>query len=110
MEKRRASRITDNLKAEITAGGKNYSGIIMNFSGSGLYMVTATAGTVIDITPSTIIQLKCDLPPRKSVRMKCEVKWFHTKNSHHGVSFSIGLQIVNPPKEYRAFIASLVQA
>ncbi|UCD36290.1 MAG: PilZ domain-containing protein [Nitrospiraceae bacterium] len=110
MEKRRAGRITDNLNAELTTGGKSYSGIIMNFSGSGLCLVTATAGTVVDITPSTIIQLKCQLPSKKSVPMKCEVKWFHTKNSLHGVSFSIGLEIINPPKEYREFVSSLGQA
>jgi hypothetical protein len=103
-DKRRTSRIFESLDAEIISGSKSYAGIIMNFSEDGLYMVTATANTVVDITPSTILKLKCTLPQGKNVDMKCEVKWFQTKNSPHGVSFSMGMQIINPPKEYKKFI------
>ena len=106
-EKRRADRITDSLEADIISGDNSYSGIIMNFSKDGLYMVTATANRVVDITPSTILQLKCTLPSRKRVDMQCEVKWFQTRTSPHGVSFSMGMEIMNPPREYQEFIDTL---
>lgn len=107
MDKRRKDRIDESLDAEIISGGVSYSGIIMNFSEAGLYMVTATANSVVDITPSTLLQLKCSLPSGEKVELKCEVKWFQTKPSPHGVSFSMGMEIVNPPKEYKDFIDSI---
>jgi hypothetical protein len=106
-EKRRASRIAKNLDAEIISGGKSYKGIVMNFSEAGLYMVTATASSVVDITPSTLIELRCNLLSGKKVSLKCEVKWFQTKMSSHGVSFSLGMEILNPPQEYAAFVDSI---
>ena len=106
-EKRRNSRVIDSLEAEINAGGKNYSGIVLNFSEAGLYMVTATARIIVDITPSTLLELKCKLPTGKNTCLKCEVKWFQTKKSPHGISFSMGMQILNPPKEYKEFLKTV---
>jgi hypothetical protein len=106
-EKRRTERIVDSLDAEIISNNKSYNGLIMNFSESGLYMVTATAGTIVDVTPSTVVELKCSLPSNKKLSLRCEVKWFQTKNSPHGISFSMGMEILNPPREYKDFIKSL---
>lgn len=108
VEKRHSSRIPISLDAEIISGGRSYFGIILNFSEEGLYMVTATANTVIDITPSTTLDLKCTLPSDMSLQMKCEVKWFQTKPSPHGTSFSMGMEIVNPPKEYKEFLSTVL--
>jgi hypothetical protein len=106
MDKRRSERIMENLDAEIIAGGISYPGIIMNFSEMGLYMVTATANSVVDITPSSTVELKCNLPNGQSLNMNCEVKWFQTKTSPHGVSFSMGMEIKSPPKAYEDFLNS----
>lgn len=107
MDKRRSERKLDSLDAEIVSGGVSYAGIIMNFSEEGLYMVTATANSIVDITPSSIIQLKCKLPGGKTATMNCEVKWFQTKTSPHGVSFSMGMEIKAPPPEYEEFVKSI---
>lgn len=106
-EKRRTERIVESLDAEIIANNKTYNGLIMNFSEDGLYMVTATANSVVDITPLTVVDLKCGLPSNEKLSLKCKVKWFQTKNSPHGISFSMGMEILNPPKEYKDFIKSL---
>jgi len=107
-EKRRADRIVESLDAEIVSGGKTYKGIVMNFSEAGLYMVTATAESVVDITPSSLIELRCILIDGKQINLQCEVKWFQTKTSSHGVSFSMGMEILDPPQEYRTFIEKLI--
>ncbi|MBI5664117.1 MAG: PilZ domain-containing protein [Nitrospirae bacterium] len=107
-EKRRSDRIAENLDAEIISGGKTYKGIVMNFSEAGLYMVTATATSIVDITPSTLIELKCKLSSGKKIKLRCEVKWFQTKMSSHGVSFSMGMEILNPPKEYVSFVEEMI--
>ena len=103
-EKRRARRIDDNLDAKIISAGKTFSGIVMNFSEDGLYMVTAAANNLVDITPSTLVELKCKLPSDKKISLKCEVKWFQTKTSPHGLAFSMGMEILNPPRDYINFI------
>ena len=69
-------------------------------------MVTATANSIVDITPSTLLQIKCTIPSGEQIELKCEVKWFQTKPSPHGVSFSMGMEIINPPKVYKDFIDS----
>lgn len=107
-EKRRAGRIAENLDAEIISGDKTYKGIVMNFSEAGLHMVTATADSVVDITPSTLIELRCKLSSGEEISLSCEVKWFQTKMSSHGVSFSMGMQILDPPKEYKTFIEKMI--
>ena len=107
MEKRHNSRIVDSLDAEIISGSVSYPGIIMNFSEKGLYMVTATANSVVDIAPSTALELKCKLPSGEKISLNCEVKWFQTKNSPHGISFSMGMGILNPPEGYKKFIQTL---
>ncbi len=107
-DKRRASRIVENLDAEIVTGGKTYKGIVMNFSEAGLHMVTATASSAVDITPLTLIELRCKLLSGKQINLKCEVKWFQTKMSTHGVSFSLGMEILKPPKEYVTFVEAMV--
>lgn len=107
MEKRRLERITDSLDAEIITDDICYSGIILNFSEEGLYLVSATSYSVADINPSSHLKLKCKLPAGNSLKMDCEVKWFETRPSPFGVTFSIGMQIIDPPSDYREFVRTL---
>lgn len=107
-EKRRAGRIVENLDAEIVTGDKSYKGIIMNFSEAGLHMVTATAHNDVDITTLSLIDLRSKLTSGEEINLKCEVKWFQTKTSSHGVSFSMGMHILNPPKEYIKFVERMM--
>ena len=107
MEKRRFERMDDSLDAKIVMGESVYSGIIMNFSEKGLHMVTATLFNVVEIAPDTMLDLKCKLPSGETVDMNCQVKWFRQKPSPFGVSFSIGMEIKEPPLKYREFISAM---
>jgi hypothetical protein len=107
MDKRRSKRIGESLDAEIIAGDIRYNGIILNFSEDGLYMVTATTYSVVDITPSTMLKLKCKLPAGHFLDMNCEVKWFKTKPSPFGITFSMGMEILDPPFEYKEYLKSI---
>jgi len=107
-EKRRAARIVENLDAEITSGGKTYKGIIMNFSEAGLYMVTAAADDSVDITPLSLIELRSELSSGEKITLNCEVKWFQRKMSLYGISFSMGMEILKPPKEYVNFVEKMI--
>ncbi len=107
MDKRKSERLTDSLDVEVVSGGVSYSGLVLNFSGEGLYMVTATTYDVVEIAPASQIELKCKLPDGQSIMMNCEVKWFQTKPSPYGVAFSMGMEIKDPPKEYTDFLKTL---
>lgn len=107
MEKRRHRRLTENLDAEMVAGETMYAGIIMNFSEDGLYLVTATSNKFAEVDKHKGIKLNCKLPSGEALSMDCEIKWFQKKTSPHGTSFSMGMEIVNPPAKYRNFVKSL---
>jgi len=104
MDKRQFERKSDNLDAEIVLDDASFPGIIMNFSEKGLHMVTATLFDVTNITSETLLDLKCQLPSGNMVDMNCEVKWYSQKPSPFGVSFSIGMEIKDPPLEYKNFV------
>ncbi|GEM_PF-2984098 len=109
MGKRRYKRIVDSLNAELILDGVNYSGIIMNFSENGLYMVSATVYSGIDIPSNSIVGLKSTLPSGDVLMMDCEVKWLQTKPSPFGVTFSMGMEIKSPPEKYKEFLKTLRQ-
>jgi len=107
MENRRAARLTDSLDVEIVSAGVSYAGLILNCSEGGLYMVTATTYDVVAIPPSSMIEVKCKLPSGEELEMVCEVKWFQTKPSPYGVTFSMGMQIDDPPQKYKDYLSSI---
>jgi hypothetical protein len=107
MEKRGLERINETLDAEVVTNSTKYPGIIMNLSEQGVHMVTATTKDIVDIALEKMLKLKCSLPSGDDVDLECEVKWFNTKNSPYGVSFSIGMQIVQPPSQYLEYIRTL---
>ena len=98
MEKRTSKRISDSLDAEITVNGVNYSGIIMNCSEEGLFLVSATLYDLDEVDEKTEIEVRCALPSEEKVNLRCEVKWSNKKDSPFGVSLNMGMKILDPPK------------
>ena len=106
MEKRTSERTPDNLDAEISLDGLNYSGIIMNYSEEGLLLVSATLYNVDKVDEQTEMEIRCALPSKEKVNLRCEVKWSNKKNSPFGVSLNMGMKILDPPEKYIEFIRS----
>ncbi len=106
MENRKSERLTDSLDVEIVAGGVVYSGLILNYSEEGMYLVTATTYEVVDIPPSSKIEVKCKLPTGNEIKINCEVKWFQAKPTPYGVTFSMGMELIEPPQAYKDYLAS----
>jgi hypothetical protein len=104
MEKRVSERISDSLDAEITLDGVNYSGIIMNYSDEGLFLVSATLYDLDEVDEHTEMEIRCTLPSEEKVNLKCEVKWSNKKDSPFGVSLNMGMKILDPPEKYMKFI------
>ena len=104
MENRAYERISDSLDAEITLDGVNYSGIIMNYSEEGLFLVSATLYEVDEVDEKTEMVVRCVLPSEEQLNLRCEVKWCNKKDSPFGVSLNMGLKIIDPPEKYLKFI------
>ena len=107
MEKRTSERKSESLDAEITIDGLNYSGIIMNYSEYGLFLVSATLYDVDEVDENTEMEIVCTLPSEEKVNLKCKVKWSNKKDSPFGVSLNMGLMIIDPPEKYKEFIKEI---
>lgn len=106
MEKRQHKRKLVSLNAKIISGGTTYSGIIVNLSEEGIYMLTATSDVTIDFNPESRLRLVTELPTKEILGMECNVKWFQKKTSPRGPKFKIGMEIIDPPLTYLEFAKS----
>ena len=102
MERRRASRVTVNLKAERISCTRDCSVFIENLSESGIYMTTAPAKNN-EFVPGTELDLELELNSGKIINLNCNVKWA-IDNSPSDPTSSVGLEIIDPPSEYREFV------
>ena len=105
-EKRHHKRKLISLNAKIISGGTTYSGIIVNLSEEGIYMLTAASDVTIDFSPESRLRLVTELPTKEILGMDCSVKWFQKKTSPKGPRFKIGMEIIDPPLIYIEFAKS----
>ncbi len=106
MEKRRSERITISLKAERISGDADHSVFIENLSETGIYMIAAPAGSAKEFEPGKDVSLKLQLSSKKTLKLDCKIIWSH-KTPPHGLTKSVGLEIINPSLEYKEFLKTL---
>jgi len=104
MERRRARRVTINLKAERISCINDCSVFIENISETGIYIITAPEKKS-NYVPGTEMDLELELSTGKTINLNCNVKW--AENSTDNKSKSVGLEIINPPSEYKEFLKTL---
>ncbi len=105
MERRNTKRVTVNLRAERISCTKNCSVFIENLSESGIYMTTAPAKNSEYIL-GTELDLELELNSGKIINLNCHVKWA-VDNTPEALTNSVGLEIIDPPSEYKEFVKSL---
>jgi hypothetical protein len=115
MEKRRSKRKIVALKAEIVSGGKSYAGVIENLSEDGIYIITTPSKSSIDFALGTTVELKFQPPSEpkdilrssgETINLHCKVIWSY-KTPPHGLTHSIGMEIINPSPEYKELLKTL---
>ncbi len=106
MEKRRSRRKIVSLEAELISGGISYKGFIGNISGDGIYIRTAPTKTTINFAPKTTLELKFQLPSGETLNLHCKVIWSY-KTPPHGLTYSMGVKIIDPPPKYKEFLETL---
>jgi len=106
MERRRSKRRTIRIAAEIIMGSVRCAGFIDNISVNGMYMRTSPEQTSIDVIPGTTFEVQLRDVPAEMLNLNCRVLWSY-KNPPHGETYSIGMEIIDPPQEYKSFIDTL---
>ncbi len=107
MERRRSKRITVSMKAERISGNLKKAVMIENISESGISMITAPAKTAARFKPGIDVRLKLRLSTGEIINLNCKVRWSYPKVPTDGLTSNVGLEIIDPPKEYRKFVEAL---
>ena len=106
MERRRSKRLSVDLKAERLSCSNNCSVFIENLSESGIQMISAPAKNPDLFVPGAAVELKLKTASGETLKLQCNVKWAYD-NSDEDMTNSVGLEIIDPPSEYRDFIKNL---
>ncbi|MBM4145437.1 MAG: PilZ domain-containing protein [Nitrospira sp.] len=107
MEKRRSRRLQVSLKAERISGNEKNGVFIENISENGIYMLTTPSSTHKKYAPGTDVDLKFRLSSGETLNLRCKVKWSYLKVPPNGLTDCIGLEIIDPPKQYIEFVKAL---
>ena len=105
MDARRQNRIIVNFEAEIVLNDKRYSSFIENLSEDGVYVVTSQAKSSLEFIKDTLLELRFSFPSGEKIRLRCKVKWSYS-TPPHGMTNSIGLEILDPPLLYKEILKS----
>ena len=119
-----------SFKVELISGSSSLAGFIENLSGDGIYMKTSPAKAAVDFTPGKIFEVKfqplfgetlCNTRVCKyhntcivkfqplfeeALRLQCKIKWSY-KTPPHGLTNSIGMEVIHPHPTYGEFLKKL---
>ena len=107
MEKRHCRRITVHLKGERISGNEKCGVFIENISESGIQILTTPLNEHLKYHDGTEIDLRFHLLTGDTLNLHCKVKWSHLKIPPNGMTDSIGMEIIDPPKQYIEYVRTL---
>jgi hypothetical protein len=102
-DRRRARRLTVNLKAERLSCTNNCSVFIENLSEKGIHMITAPSKNAKLFVPGSEVELKLKIATGSTIKLQCNVKWSYD-NTPEDLTNSVGLEIIDPPDAYLEFV------
>ncbi len=105
MEKRRDDRLTVKLEAKRLSCTTNCSVFIENLSERGIQMITSP-NKKSEYIPGSEIDIEFELSTGNIIMLNCNVKWSY-KNEEEDMTNCVGLEIVDPPMEYKEFLKTL---
>ncbi len=106
MEKRACKRFPVSLEAKLTSGYINYAAFVGNLSEYGLYVITVHTENPKDLNPKIRLELQFQLPSGETLKLNCRKKWAY-KITQNSLINNIGMEILNPPLEYKEFLSTL---
>ena len=102
MERRDSKRKIVSISAELISDNARYAVFIENMSKDGIYIVTKPEKTKIDFTTGKKYDVKFQAASGTLLNLKCRVKWTY-KTPPHGLTYSVGMEIIDPPALYKEF-------
>jgi hypothetical protein len=105
-ERRAHKRIPVSLEAELISGRERHVVFVGNVSQQGLYAKMALTETMEEFIPEPDLVLKIQLSHEKTLSLHCNKKWSY-KITPNSFTMRMGLQIIDPPVEYREFLKTL---
>lgn len=109
LEKRRHIRVDYRVNAEITYNDKCYKGNIENISESGIFKVAFPEKEIVDLMPGSPLTVKFRGSSGEDFNLNCRIKWLRIYTvSPFALKYNLGIEIVNPPQEYRDFVEQLI--
>jgi hypothetical protein len=106
MERRGSERKIVSIHAELIADSARYEVFIENMSKEGIYIVTNPEKTNVDFTTGKRFNVKFQTASGEVLNLKCKVQWIY-KTPPHGLTYSVGMEIIAPPAPYKEFFQSL---
>ena len=106
MERRSSKRKIVSIHAELISDGTSYEVFIENMSKDGIYIVTNPEKTNVDFITGKRFNVEFQTASGGILNLKCRVKWQY-KTPPHGLTYSVGMEIIDPPAPYKEFFQSL---
>ncbi len=106
----RHKRKVVHFHAHLKAGGRKFSGFLVNISahGAGIYIKNDSLDSLNNCTRGSQLELEFASPTGGILCLPCKVKWLRIHNiPAYGLINSFGLEITAPPAEYTDFFKSL---
>ncbi len=108
MERRYHKRIYLHMKARIIWDDKTYDGYVEDVSESGIGSFVASSHKINNtLAPDDIIELNLQISPDKTMNLNCKIIWIK-KGTFSGDTIGLGMQIIDTPSEYSAWINKLL--
>jgi hypothetical protein len=109
-DRRSNRRIKHSIKADLTFNEKHYKAVIENFSETGIFKIVFPEKSVIEFFPGNTLEVNLLLPAKQQLTLECEIKWVRIKRgSPLFLKYHMGLKIIEPPREYKEFIQTLLR-
>lgn len=106
MEKRAYRRIPVKLEGEFISDDISYIVYIRNMSEYGANAIIAPLKSAKDFTSEKTHELKIRLVSGETLNLSCKGKW-SSAVSFQGLTKEIGLEIIDPPLQYKEFLTTL---
>lgn len=106
MEKRRGRRVSVSLSAERISGDSKHSIFIENLSENGICIIATPSKKTASFKPGAQVTVRLKLSSDITINLDCIVIWSH-KSEPNGITVSVGLEIIDPPEKYKAFVKKL---
>lgn len=97
-------RIPVALDAELVSSNVKYPAFIENISEDGIYAKIAYTETSKNLSLETSIHLIFRVHSGEMLNLMCRKKWTE-RNTSNSLVERIGVEIIDPPEEYREFIS-----